>query len=88
MRSENNLSRLSITELTTAVISLPSESRPLLFHILIAYIIFPAGENPRGGGGTGGIFIGYGKICDTPEGLLVAVFCLLMSGFLKSSIYH
>ena len=75
-RSErrNTLSILSATELTTTVISLPSEDEPLFFNNLISSRLVESGDIPRGRGGRGGSFLVSGKICDPSDRLFIAVF--------------
>ena len=71
---ENILSRWSETELTTVVISLPSEDEILLFHNFIHSRHVVVGYKPLGRGGRDRIFPGSGKICDHSNRLFIAVF--------------
>ena len=83
VRPTNTLWRLSPTELTTVVISVPYEGDPLLFHTLISSIIVIAGDNLRGrGGGLWDL-----KNQDPPSGRFITVFNFIGVRVKTSSIF-
>ena len=84
-KSKNILSILSTTELTTVVVSLPSEGYPVLLRNIISPILVAEGYNPQGRVGIGGSFLIILKIHDPPDRIFRAVFIYLC---LNTEILH